>query len=111
MKLMLNNGWKLVWRDLSVKADAVCDILEADDYIDAGALPCDVHMPLIQQGVIKDPVVADYCYDCEWMERKSWWMRKDFTVEEKALHAREIRLVIESLDLYADVFINGRCWQ
>jgi beta-mannosidase len=65
-------------------------------------------MPLIKAGVIQDPVVADYSYACEWMERKSWWFRRDFEITGEELNSRSIRLVIESLDLFAHIFINGR---
>ncbi|MCL2472751.1 MAG: beta-mannosidase, partial [Treponema sp.] len=108
MKLSLTKEWKLLYRDLSAGVDQVLDILDAEDYIDAGNLPCDAHVPLISAGIIKDPVVADYSYACEWMERKSWWFRRDFDVTAKELGSRSARLVIESLDLFADVFINGR---
>jgi len=33
-------------------------------------LPCDVHMPLIKNGIIKEPLEADNCFDCEWIEDK-----------------------------------------
>jgi beta-mannosidase len=108
MKVSFNDGWRLLYRDLSVTKENVLDVLEAGDYIDAGSLPCDVHMPLIREGIIKDPVVADYSYACEWMERKSWWMRRDFDAGAEDLSCNGARLVLESLDLFADVFINGR---
>ena len=85
MRLSLNKEWKLLYRDLAVGANRALDVLEAEDYIDAGNLPCDAHVPLIKAGVIKDPVAADYSYACEWMERKSWWYRKDFEVSPKDL--------------------------
>lgn len=107
MDLSLNTGWKLLYRDLSVTEKQVNDVLAAEDYIDSGSLPCDVHIPLIKAGIIQDPVVADYSYDCEWMERKSWWFRRDFDLGAAELSARAARLEIESLDLFADVFING----
>jgi len=108
MKLSLNKDWRLVYRDLSGAENQVLDVLEAEDYIDAGNLPCDAHVPLIKAGVIEDPVVADYSYACEWMERKSWWFRRDFEVNSRDKACRSARLVIESLDLYAHIFINGR---
>jgi beta-mannosidase len=107
-KLSLNDKWKLLYRDLSTGENRVLDVLEADDYIDAGNLPCDAHVPLIKAGIIKDPVVADYSYACEWMENKSWWYRKDFKITKDDLNCRCARLVLESLDLFAHVFINGR---
>jgi beta-mannosidase len=108
MKLLLNEGWKLLYRDLSTGADQVLDILESGDYIEAGSLPCDAHVPLINAGLIKDPVEADYSYACEWMEKKSWWYRRDFEISEDDLNCRAARLVLESLDLFAHVFINGK---
>jgi len=65
-------------------------------------------MPLIKEGIIKDPVVADYCYSSEWVEEKSWWFRKEFTLTDSELRADNIRLVFESLDYRADIFVNGK---
>jgi beta-mannosidase len=107
MKLSLNDGWKLLYRNLSAGEDQVQDIIKAEDYIEAGNLPCDAHAPLIKAGIIKDPVEADYSYSCEWMEEKSWWYKQDFDLTENELNCRSVRLVLESLDLYANVFING----
>ncbi|MCL2834898.1 MAG: beta-mannosidase, partial [Treponema sp.] len=108
MKLSLNKEWKLLYRDLSAGPDQVPSILAAADFIDAGVLPCDAHVPLINAGIIKDPVTADYCHDCGWMEQKSFWYCKEFSVTAKQLKSRAARLTIESLDLYAHIFINGK---
>lgn len=108
MKIKLNDRWMMTYRDLSWTRDKVLDVLAATDYIDAGNLPSDAHMPLIRDGIIKDPVVADHCFDCEWMETKSWWYRREFFLSEEHLGADELRLTLESLDTHADIFINGR---
>ena len=105
MKQLINDQWKLLHREREVTSPE--GIASADDFIDVGTLPCDVRMPLIRDGIIKDPVVADYCYESEWIEEKSWWFKREFTVSAQDLSGRGIRLVLESLDLYADVFING----
>lgn len=107
MRLGLDTNWRLVHRPLDWTAEQAAAVLAADDWLDAGDLPCDVHLPLIRAGIIQDPVVADHCYDAEWMERCSWWLRRDFTLTAADLEAREARLVLESLDLLADIFING----
>lgn len=107
MRVNLNNNWEMLHRPLTFTAEHVAEILRADDYIKAGNLPCDVHMPLIQEGIINDPVVADYCFDSEWIENKSWWMLSKFKVTKENLSSREGRLVIEALDLFADIFVNG----
>lgn len=108
MKRSLNEGWLLLQRDLDVTAKDILGVMEAQDFLEAGDLPLDAHMPLIEHGIIKDPVVADYSYDCEWMERKSWWFKKDFELSQCDLNTRAIRVELESLDLFADIFINGR---
>jgi len=108
MKVCLNDGWKLLHRGLEVSKDSIAEIVAADDWIDAGPLPCDVRMPLIREGIIRDPVVADYCFESEWVEDKSWWFSKDFSVTARELEAQSVRLVLESLDLCADVFVNGQ---
>ena len=108
MNLCLNNQWKLAWRELSWTANRAADMLAASDYIHAGSLPLDVHMPLQEQGIIADPVVADNCFACEWTENKSWWFLRTFTLTEQALAAEALTLVLESLDAYADIFVNGK---
>ena len=108
MKLSLNKNWQLTYRDLSVTAESICEIETASDFINAGSLPCDVRMPLIENGIIKDPVLADYCYDSEWVENKSWWFTNTFSLTQQDLAADTIQLVLESLDLGADIFVNGK---
>mgnify|MGYP001057633254 CR=1 FL=1 len=92
MKQSLNRGWQLLERNLDITARDVLGVLEAKDFLEAGDLPLDAHMPLIAQGLIKDPVVADHSYDCEWMERRSWWFKKAFEVSAEDLSARAVRL-------------------
>jgi beta-mannosidase len=108
MILQLNENWKLLYRDLSVMGERIAEIDSAGDYMDALSLPCDVRMPLIRGGIIKDPVAADYCYESEWVEEKSWWFKNEFTLCRQDLEADSIRLTLESLDLCADVFVNGQ---
>jgi len=95
MKISLNDNWKLYQQEPAYTSD----------YLPAGSLPLDVRMPLIQAGLIQDPVVADYCYDSEWVENKTWWFANTFTLDE--IEADGIRLIFESLDYNADVYING----
>ncbi|MCL2811003.1 MAG: beta-mannosidase [Clostridia bacterium] len=108
MKQLLNEGWRLLHRGLEVSNVSIDEILRADDFIHAGSLPCDVRMPLIRHGIIRDPVVADYCFESEWVEQKSWWFTKEFVIAPQDQHGRSIRLVLESLDLCADIFVNAQ---
>jgi beta-mannosidase len=54
--------------------------------------------------------MARYSYDCNWMERKSWWFKNEFYVDAAALKnpkLRACRLTLESLDLLAEIYVNG----
>ncbi|MGI6690910.1 MAG: glycoside hydrolase family 2 protein [Christensenellales bacterium] len=70
-------------------------------------LPCDIHMPLEEAGIIRDVTKADYCYEAEWTEHRSWWFVNDFEATEEDVASDVIELTLESLDGYADIFFNG----
>jgi len=108
MRLNINDNWKLLHRELDITADNLAEVEAATDFMGAINLPCDVRMPLIRHNIIKDPVVADYCFESEWVENKSWWFMNAFTLSAQDIGANGIRLVLESLDLYADIFVNGK---
>ena len=108
MKVDLNLGWRLTGEDLS------CDPSKAQivrgkhvDWLAVPSLPCDIHMPLIEHGLIKEPLVADHCFESEWTEKKSWWFAKDFQVTTDVLQRERVTLHIESLDSEADIWLNG----
>ncbi len=71
------------------------------------ALPCDVHVPLIEAGVIPEPLEADHCSASEWVEDRSWWFQKDFSYSKDTADDPSVELVLEGLDSEADVFLNG----
>lgn len=52
-----------------------------DGWMDAD-VPCDIHTPLIENGIIKDPVDAEECFNSEWIEERSWWFKKVFEVDQ-----------------------------
>ena len=65
MKLDLNEGWKLYKAPMSCGSAEAMRIDKAYDC----ALPADVRMPLIENGVIRDPVLGGYCFESEGIER------------------------------------------
>ena len=69
-------------------------------------LPADVRMPLIANGIIKDPVLALHYLDSKWIEKRSWWFFKKFQLE--SVEYDLIELVIEAIDTDSDIFINGQ---
>ncbi|MCL2034759.1 MAG: beta-mannosidase [Oscillospiraceae bacterium] len=71
-------------------------------------VPADVRIPLMQSGAVRDPVKADYCFESEWIEKRSWWFIRDFYVEDADLNAGVLELVMEALDSNSDIFVNGQ---
>lgn len=105
--LSLNNAWKLHEAPLDCKPEEVANVLrQKDGWLDC-SLPCDVHTPLIDAGIIKDPVLADYCLASEWIEHRSWWFVREIDATEFDLNSDIVELSIESIDAYGDIFING----
>lgn len=107
MKICLNDAWKLhKARLFRAKEDLARIKMEKEDWYDC-SLPCDVRMPLIENGVIKDPVLADYCHDSEWIENYAWWYFKTFDFNNDPEAYEAIELFIEAIDTQSDIFFNG----
>ena len=106
-KIDLNSNWGLRFEDLNAGPGEMPEIArEKDGWIDA-TVPCDIHTPLIENGIINDPVDAKECFNSEWIEEKSWWFKKIFDVDQRILDEDAIELTLESLDAEADIFLNG----
>ncbi|MCL2060587.1 MAG: beta-mannosidase [Oscillospiraceae bacterium] len=104
-RICLKQGWSLREEPLNYGKDMAGWVSRQPiGWYENLELPLDVHMPLIEAGVIKDPVLADYCFDSEWIEKRSWWFKNTFTVD---MACPVMELVIESLDIHGDVFLNG----
>lgn len=104
----LDKDWKLYQRLLGCTADERFLLeKESGDALSCN-LPCDIHMPLIEAGIIRDPVLADYSFDCEWTAERSWWFVKKFTADESMQNSSLCELVIESIDTFGEVFLNGQ---
>jgi len=106
-RLALNNNWMLRGEGLHWGPEMLPAVMCRENGWMSADLPCDVHMPLIENNIIVEPLEADNCYKCEWIEQKSWWFKKVFTADERLLEADIAELTLESLDAEADIFLNG----
>lgn len=70
-------------------------------------VPCDVITPLMENGIIQEPLSKMATKDCQWIGDMSWWFIREFEITEEFLHSEEVRLFIEILDYNADIIING----
>lgn len=105
----INNDWNLLERPITDTKDMHDTVEGTKDGWMSCNIPCDVSMPLIAAGRLSEPTVADNCYKNEWIEDRSWWFKKTF--DTKVIpdwkEADCVELVFSSLDLIADIFLNG----
>lgn len=103
----LNTNWSMRHEALDTSAAEHAAVINArEGWLHVSNLPCDIHMPLIEQGSMEDPSVGDNCFKCEWIEKRSWWFLKTFTVDEEVLASPVVDLIAEGLDAEADIFLN-----
>lgn len=106
-KLNLVDGWQVRYEEMAWGPQMAAAVLDKNEGWMNAALPCDVHQPLTENRVIKEPLEADNFFGCKWVENKSWWFKKAFEVGNDMLKEDVAELVIESLDAEADIFLNS----
>lgn len=122
----LNGTWKLRWCDgqrggmphyiHTPNEPAYADILDmpkeiSDDYdaikwIDA-TVPGEVHMDLMQAGIIESPYEGTGVLQCRWVEECYWFYRRVFDAED-IYKNRFAKLIFMGLDYGAVIYLNGK---
>jgi len=120
----LDGTWKLRAEFIDVAAERFNEMLSREDgkfdviffrgkvmpakkgFMDAN-VPCDILTPLIESGIIDEPLVGKNTENCKWTKDLSWWFTRDFEVDETLFANEQVRLFIEILDFKADIIING----
>ncbi|MFP3153176.1 hypothetical protein LQZ18_01845 [Lachnospiraceae bacterium ZAX-1] len=98
-RLELNGTWKLTYNQINDKT------IFWNRWIDA-TVPGDVHLDLMNEHLICDPLVSDNNKKIEWIEEVEWWYKKDFYVAKQP--TQRVELVCEGLDLTADLWVNDK---
>jgi len=71
-------------------------------------VPGTVHTDLMDNKVIPDPFVGDNEKKVQWVEKENWEYQTVFNVNEKTYAKKNIELIFDGLDTYADVYLNGK---
>lgn len=100
--ISLNGTWQFAWCDIGKKDPALFEKLDKLPY----QVPGDVHTPLIEAGLIQEPLQGMNSLDCRWMEEKAYLCQRFFTLREEDM-APTMCLTFEGLDTTAYVFLNG----
>ena len=72
-------------------------------------VPGEIHLDLMRLGLMPDPDISDNARErCRWPEEHSWWYRTEFTPPPGFLQNLRQRLILEGIDLYGQIFVNGK---
>jgi beta-mannosidase len=69
-------------------------------------VPGCVHTDLLSNRLIEDPFYRDNEQKLQWIGKTDWEYQTTFKVPAAVLERRNVELVFEGLDTYADVFLN-----
>lgn len=106
-EIKLDQNWSMRWEDLAVGKDQAGSIQKKKDGWFSVSLPCSVHEVLANEGIIPEPLVGFQSKESEWIEKKSWWFTRSFSLDEETLKQENIRLMMNGLDWGADIWLNG----
>ena len=108
--LDLNGTWSVTALPLEVEGESgYRTFKDSSGERLAAQVPGEVHLDLMRAGRMPDPNISDNARTkCRWPEKNSWWYRTEFTVPPGFRQNLRQRLVFEGIDLYGQVFVNGK---
>ncbi|MFC3798893.1 glycoside hydrolase family 2 protein [Cohnella sp. GCM10012308] len=106
--MALNQDWFVRYEELHRGPEHASEVMRQTEGWLGTQVPCDVHMPLIEAGIIPEPLEGLNSFACEWTQLKSWWFKTSFQLDPEFMVYDTVELSLESLDAEADVFLNGR---
>lgn len=71
-------------------------------------VPGTVHTDLLANKLIPDPFYRDNESKLQWIDKADWEYKTAFNVDAATFSKKNIELVFDGLDTYADVYLNGR---
>ncbi|HMT96528.1 MAG TPA: glycoside hydrolase family 2 TIM barrel-domain containing protein [Ferruginibacter sp.] len=93
-KQNINKGWKFYYTQKNKWFPAT--------------VPGTIHTDLLKNKLIVDPYYRDNEKKLQWIDKENWDYKTSFTVTNKVLNQKNIELVFDGLDTYADVYLNGK---
>ncbi len=71
-------------------------------------VPGTVHTDLLANKLIPDPFYRDNESKLQWIDKADWEYKTIFNVDANSFSKKNIELVFDGLDTYADVYLNGK---
>ena len=102
----LTGKWELIERPLGAGVEAYSEVQEAETDLPVH-VPGDVNDALVQAGRMPEPLVGRNFEEFGWVQQRSWWYRKRFSVPPQVDARKRIELILNGLDVHADIWLNG----
>jgi beta-mannosidase len=108
--LSLDGEWSVVAQPLDHQGEEGYKVFAVSDAERMSArVPGEIHLDLMRAGKMEDPSVSDNARTrSRWPEEHSWWYRTEFTPPAGFREHFRQRLVFDGIDLWGQVFVNGR---
>ena len=71
-------------------------------------VPGTIHTDLLNNKLIPDPYYRDNESKLQWIGETDWQYKTVFDIPEDEFSAKNIELIFDGLDTYADVYLNGK---
>ncbi|KAG8934637.1 hypothetical protein FRC02_009581 [Tulasnella sp. 418] len=77
------------------------------EWIPVSKFPTTAHAELIKLGKIPDPFVGLNEWEVQWVGEAVWAFKTSFDISDKELSEPHVDLILEGLDTYASIHLNG----
>ena len=71
-------------------------------------VPGEIHVDLLNNKLIPDPFYRSNEKDLQWIEKENWEYQTTFNVGSDLLNKKNVNMVFDGLDTYADVYLNEK---
>lgn len=100
--ISLNGKWEMSWCDVGAGSLNLLADMKHIPY----NVPDDVHTPLIEAGIIPEPLYGMNSKECRWTEDKEFWCSRSFILDEDDMRSF-MKLTFDGIDCTADIYLNG----
>ncbi len=108
LSLLLLSVLNLKAQILTQKINSDWQFRQQDKNWHPAKVPGEVHVDLLTNKLIPDPFYRDNEKKLQWIEKENWEYKTTFKVANDVLSKKNIKLVFDGLDTYADVYLNGK---
>lgn len=107
--LLQSSAWQVVAQSVSFSLNKNWTFSEkGKQQWHKASVPGTVHTDLMANQLIADPYYRSNEKELQWIDRKDWEYKTQFSVPASLLNKKQLDLVFDGLDTYADVYLNGK---